>query len=80
MLHNSIYRANDQLLVTTGEARQEFSVVLTARAVGGVPTPRDESCEVGGAPPREVATLTMDRSMRMRIERYLTGEGEPYIG
>ncbi|MFD1935151.1 NUDIX hydrolase [Nonomuraea mangrovi] len=68
------------LYTSNGEARQEFSLVLTARAVGGEPTPSDESREVRWVPRGEVATLTMDRSMRLRIERYLAGEGKPYIG
>src|SRR5262245_53413999 len=34
------------LYTSNGEARQEFSIVLTARALGGEPTPSDESKEV----------------------------------
>jgi hypothetical protein len=30
--------------------------------------------------PAEVGALTMDRSMRMRIDRYLAGEKAPYLG
>lgn len=68
------------LYTSNGEARQEFSLVLTARAVGGEPTPSDESREVRWVPRSEVAVLTMDRSMRMRIERYLSGASSPYVG
>ncbi|MEU7899990.1 NUDIX domain-containing protein [Nonomuraea sp. NPDC049152] len=68
------------LYTSNGEARQEFSLVLTARAVGGEPTPSDESREVRWVPRGEVAALKMDRSMRMRIERYLSGASSPYIG
>ncbi|WP_431897608.1 NUDIX hydrolase [Nonomuraea sp. bgisy101] len=68
------------LYTSNGEARQEFSLVLTARAVGGEATPSDESREVRWVPRREVAALPMDRSMRMRIERYLSGASSPYIG
>ncbi|HEX4818197.1 MAG TPA: NUDIX domain-containing protein [Nonomuraea sp.] len=60
--------------------RQEFSIVLTARAVSGEPTPGDESREVRWIARDRVAGLRMDRSMRVRIEHYLTGTGLPYIG
>ncbi|MEO3876105.1 NUDIX domain-containing protein [Nonomuraea sp. B12E4] len=68
------------LYTSDGEARQEFSIVLTARALGGRPTPSDESREVCWVPPEEVLSLPMDRSMRMRIEHYLTGASLPHIG
>ncbi|MFI0425231.1 NUDIX hydrolase [Spongiactinospora sp. 9N601] len=68
------------LYTSNGEARQEFSIVLTARPVDGVPTPSDESREVRWIPACDVAALPMDRSMRMRIEHHLGRAGEPYIG
>jgi ADP-ribose pyrophosphatase YjhB (NUDIX family) len=68
------------LYTSNGEARQEFSIVLTARAIGGEPTPSEESREVRWIPRGEILSLPMDRSMRMRIEHYLTGAGLPYIG
>ncbi|MEU7004506.1 NUDIX domain-containing protein [Nonomuraea sp. NPDC046570] len=68
------------LYTSNGEARQEFSLVLTARAVSGEPTPSSESREVRWVPRGQVTSLQMDRSMRMRIEHYLAGTGLPYIG
>ncbi|GGO83698.1 NUDIX hydrolase [Nonomuraea cavernae] len=68
------------LYTSNGEARQEFSIVLTARAISGEPTPSDESREVRWVPREQVASLRMDRSMRMRIEHFLTGPAMPYIG
>ncbi|MFI7455624.1 NUDIX hydrolase [Nonomuraea sp. NPDC049714] len=68
------------LYTSNGEARQEFSIVLTARPVSGEPTPSDESREVRWVPRDQVAGLQMDRSMRLRIEHYLTGSGLPHIG
>ncbi|MDF5751690.1 NUDIX domain-containing protein [Spongiactinospora sp. TRM90649] len=68
------------LYTSNGEARQEFSIVLTARPVDGEPTPSDESREVRWIPATDVAALPMDRSMRMRIEQHLRRAGEPYIG
>ncbi|MEV1168132.1 NUDIX domain-containing protein [Nonomuraea sp. NPDC049784] len=68
------------LYTSNGEARQEFSLVLTGRAISGEPTPSDESREVRWVPRRQVTELQMDRSMRMRIEHYLAGTALPYIG
>ncbi|GII56317.1 NUDIX hydrolase [Planotetraspora thailandica] len=65
---------------SNGEARQEFSIVLTARAVSGEPTPSSESTEVRWVPRDQVEALPMDRSMRLRIGHYLTGMVAPYIG
>jgi 8-oxo-dGTP pyrophosphatase MutT (NUDIX family) len=67
------YTSND-------EVRQEFSVVFTARPVGGEPTPSDESSEVHWVEPDAVAKLTVDRSMRARIDHFLTCDGTPHLG
>lgn len=67
------YTSND-------EVRQEFSIVFTARYVSGEPTPSDESHEVVWVQPGQAAELTMDRSMRHRIEAYVQGEGLPHLG
>ena len=60
------------------EVRQEFSVVLTARAVGGQPTPSSESSEVRWVPAAELPGYTMDRSMRIRSGDFLT-RGKPPV-
>ena len=60
------------LYTSDGEVRQEFSIVLTARARSGRPTPSSESSEVRWVPVSEVLTYTMDRSMRIRINDFLT--------
>ncbi|MFI7539550.1 NUDIX hydrolase [Streptosporangium sp. NPDC049376] len=67
------------LYTSNGEARQEFSIVLTARPVDGEPTPSDESREVRWVPREEIGSLVMDRSMRLRLGHFLDGAG-PYIG
>ena len=59
------------LYTSNGEARREFSIVLTARPLSGQPTPSSESSEVRWVPASEVLDYTMDRSMRMRINDYL---------
>jgi ADP-ribose pyrophosphatase YjhB (NUDIX family) len=68
------------LYTSNNEARQEFSVVFTARPVGGTPTPSDESTEVRWVPPTEIGSLPMDRSMRMRIDQYLTAPLDIHLG
>jgi 8-oxo-dGTP pyrophosphatase MutT (NUDIX family) len=68
------------LYISNGEARQEFSIVLTAHAVSGEPTPSSESTEVRWVPRDKVEAMSMDRSMALRIGHYLTGTVVPHIG
>jgi 8-oxo-dGTP pyrophosphatase MutT (NUDIX family) len=67
------------LYTSNGEVRQEFSIVLTARPVGGQPTPSSESSEVRWVPVSAVREYTMDRSMRIRIDDYLNRKESPVI-
>ena len=60
---------------SNGEARQEFSIVLTARPLSGQPTPSSESSEVRWVPVADLRGYTMDRSMRIRLDDYLAGGG-----
>ena len=64
---------------SNGEARQEFSIVLTARLLGGQPTPTSESSEVRWVPESELPGYTMDRSMRIRINDFLARNESPVI-
>jgi ADP-ribose pyrophosphatase YjhB (NUDIX family) len=68
------------LYTSNGEVRQECSIVLTARATGGVPTRSDESSEVRWVPPAELDGYSMDRSMRLRIGHFLERHAGPYLG
>jgi ADP-ribose pyrophosphatase YjhB (NUDIX family) len=68
------------LYTSNGEARQEFSIVYVAQPLGGEPTPSDESHAVVWVAPAAVDQLQMDRSMRMRIQHYLTRNGKPHLG
>jgi ADP-ribose pyrophosphatase YjhB (NUDIX family) len=69
------------LYTSNGEARQEFSIVLVARLVEGAPTPSNESREVRWVPREDLNGLQMDRSMKLRIEHYLSGRiSTPYLG
>ena len=70
--HVMHYTSND-------EVRQEFSIVLTARPVGGTPTTSSESREVRWVTPDDVRGYTMDRSMRLRVARFLSAEIAPEI-
>jgi ADP-ribose pyrophosphatase YjhB (NUDIX family) len=67
------------LYTSNGEARQEFSIVLTARALSGQPTPSSETSQVRWVPPAEVLSYTMDRSMRNRISDFLTPGKLPVV-
>ncbi|MGH3566356.1 MAG: NUDIX domain-containing protein [Pseudonocardia sp.] len=68
------------LYTGNGEARQEFSVVFTARPTGGTPTTSSETREVTWITPDAVENLPMDRSMRVRIQHYLDRRATPYLG
>jgi 8-oxo-dGTP pyrophosphatase MutT (NUDIX family) len=67
------------LYTSNGEARQEFSIVLTARPSGGHPTPSAESTEVRWLTPAEIQHQQMDGSMRLRIGHYLDRRDSPVI-
>jgi 8-oxo-dGTP pyrophosphatase MutT (NUDIX family) len=77
-----IYTDPKHIIVYTsdGEARQEFSVLFTARPTGGIPTPSSESREVCWVAREQILGLTMDRSMRMRVQHYLDACPQPYLG
>ena len=68
------------LYTSNGEVRQEFSIVLTARATGGGPTPSDETSQVRWVALDEVDAYPMDPSMRLRVRHYADPGGRPYIG
>ncbi|MGO9277560.1 MAG: NUDIX hydrolase [Streptosporangiaceae bacterium] len=67
------------LYTSDGEVRQEFSIVLTARPVGGNPTPSSETSEVRWVPISQIDSYHMDRSMRLRVGHFLEGRTTPYV-
>ena len=67
------------LYTSNGEARQEFSILLTAQPVGGQPTPSDETSEVRWVDRADVTDYTMDRSMELRVRDYLEFSGQPRL-
>jgi ADP-ribose pyrophosphatase YjhB (NUDIX family) len=68
------------LYTSNGEARQEFSIVLTGRPVGGQPTPSDESTEVRWVRRDDLTGYQMDRSMTARIADFLANRSVPNLG
>jgi ADP-ribose pyrophosphatase YjhB (NUDIX family) len=67
------------LYTSNNEVRQEFSILVKARALGGVPTPSDESREVKWVTHESVTSYPMDRSMSVRIKHYLNGADVPHL-
>ena len=67
------YTSND-------EVRQEFSVLFTARAVGGEVAASDESREVLWLAPDDLAGRQMHPSMRLRVRHLLDRRPSPYLG
>jgi 8-oxo-dGTP pyrophosphatase MutT (NUDIX family) len=76
-----IYSDPHHIIHYTGndEVRREFSIVLTARPVSGQPTTSAESSEVRWVQPGDLAGYTMDRSMRQRVDDYLSRPGAPVV-
>jgi ADP-ribose pyrophosphatase YjhB (NUDIX family) len=68
------------LYTSNGEVRQEFSIVLTARATGGQPTPSSETSEVLWVALDDLGAYNMDASMRLRVQHYLERREHPYVG
>jgi ADP-ribose pyrophosphatase YjhB (NUDIX family) len=68
------------LYTSNNEARQEFSIVMTALAIGGQLTSSSESHEVRWVPRADLEKYQMDRSMKLRIRHYLTARNTPYLG
>jgi ADP-ribose pyrophosphatase YjhB (NUDIX family) len=63
-----------------GEVRQQCSVCFTTRLLGGTVTTSSETSEVRFVPPERLDTLRIHPSMRLRIDHYLEGRPNPYIG
>ena len=68
------------LYTSNGEVRQEFSIVFTARPVGGQLRPSSETAEPQWVAPMTIPGLNMHPSMRQRIQHYLDNRPQPYLG
>lgn len=62
-----------------GEVRQEFSVCFAGRLIGGTAQVSDESLEVACFTAEELDEVNLHDSIRMRVQCYLEGDGEPYV-
>lgn len=67
------------LYTSNNEARQEFSIVLTAQAITGDPAPSDESPEVRWVGAADSEHYPIDQSMRLRLHHYLDDGPPPRI-
>jgi hypothetical protein len=68
------------LYTSNGEIRQEFSIVLTARAIIAKPMPSRETSAVRWVPLEQVDSYQMHPSMRQRIRHYAEHRTQPYLG
>jgi 8-oxo-dGTP pyrophosphatase MutT (NUDIX family) len=68
------------LYTSNGEVRQEFSIVLTARATSGQLIPSSESPEVRWVARADLGSYEMDASMRLRVDHYFEERAQPYLG
>ncbi len=57
-----------------GEVRQEFSICLACRILGGELAASDESYEVAFQPPSDIPRLPMVDSIRLRVDDYLSDD------
>ena len=69
------------LYTSNNEARQEFSVVMTARRIAGKPETSSESSEVVWIFRNDLESYPMHESMRLRIRHRWDRVGQtPYLG
>lgn len=62
-----------------GEVRQEFSICLVGRLIGGSLRTSKESSEVRFVPTADISAHEIHPSIRMRISHYLENRTAPYI-
>jgi ADP-ribose pyrophosphatase YjhB (NUDIX family) len=62
-----------------GEVRQEFSICLVGRLLGGSLRTSSESSEVRFVPPSDIPAYEIHPSIQMRIGHYLEDRPAPYI-
>ena len=64
---------------SNGEVRQQFSICFACRVIGGELRGGDESTEVGFFAPDELEDLTIQPSIRLRLQHYLENRTQPAI-
>jgi ADP-ribose pyrophosphatase YjhB (NUDIX family) len=65
---------------SNGEVRQQFSVCFKARIRGGSLAISDESTDLRFIAPEDLDQVDIHESMRLRIQHFLEGRDQPYIG
>ncbi len=71
---------NHLIEYSDGEVRQQFSICFRGEQTGGTPTTSDESTQVKWFKRSELDDLSINPSMRMRIEHGFEHRTAPYIG
>jgi ADP-ribose pyrophosphatase YjhB (NUDIX family) len=62
-----------------GEVRQEFSIVFRAKRLSGEVTPSSESKQVRWISPKQLDSLNIHPSVRLRISHALQDNSAPYL-
>jgi ADP-ribose pyrophosphatase YjhB (NUDIX family) len=65
---------------TDGEVRRQFNICYAARIVGGTLRSSTESTEVRFVDPTELDSLPIHHTQRLRLDHYLSGRAQPYLG
>ncbi|GAB1329431.1 NUDIX hydrolase [Streptomyces sennicomposti] len=63
-----------------GEVRRQFNICFTARVTGGELAISDESTELRFVDPRELDSLPMHHTQRLRLRHFLEQRPDPYLG
>jgi 8-oxo-dGTP diphosphatase len=64
-----------------GEVRQQFAVLVRARALGGSPRgDQRETCEAAWVAPADIPGLPMEPPIRIWVEQALAVEEPPHLG
>jgi ADP-ribose pyrophosphatase YjhB (NUDIX family) len=71
---------NHVMAYTDGEVRQQFSLCFTTRLLGGDLLADSESTDIAWTRTRDIPSLNMHPSMRLRIQHYLEHRETPYLG
>ena len=64
---------------SNGEVRQQFSICFACRVIGGELRRSDESTEIGFFTPEELKDLSIQPSIRLRLQHYLENRTQPVI-
>lgn len=65
---------------TDGEVRRQFNICYTARVVGGTVRGSTESTDVRFVDPRELDSLPIHHTQRLRLNHYLARQPAPHLG